>query len=57
MYNGCWLSIDISVPTTYTAPQSGWWKITYTMGTGSTDMSTDLTTWQVNILGNPVHLI
>ncbi|MGD0247815.1 MAG: Tad domain-containing protein [Candidatus Limnocylindrales bacterium] len=57
LYNGCWLTIDVSIPTSYTAPQNGWWKITYNMGTGGTDMSTDLTTWQVNILGNPVHLI
>lgn len=56
LYNGCWLTIDISIPTTYTAPQLGWWKITYNMGSGSAQ-ATDLTTWQVNILGNPVHLI
>jgi hypothetical protein len=54
-FNGCWLYISIPVPTSYTAPQSGWWKIEYAMG-GSTN-STDETTWQVNIKGNPVHLI
>ncbi|HEX7492325.1 MAG TPA: pilus assembly protein TadG-related protein [Candidatus Limnocylindrales bacterium] len=58
LYNGCWLTIDVSIPTTYTAPQDGWWKITYNVGTASgTEWTTDLTTWQVNILGNPVHLI
>jgi hypothetical protein len=56
LYNGCWLSINVTLPTTYTAPQSGWWKIQYNMG-GSSGQATDLTTWQVNILGNPVHLI
>jgi hypothetical protein len=56
IYNGCWLKILIVLPTTYTAPQSGWWKITYIMGSG-TAQAADLTTWQVNIRGNPVHLI
>ena len=42
--------------STYTAQQSGWWKIRYNMtGTGTT--ATDITTWQVQIRGNPVHLI
>ena len=56
-YNGCWLTINVVVPTSYTAPQHGWWKIRYVTGSGSTDMSTDLTTWMVDIRGNPVHLI
>ena len=54
-FNGCWLTIDVVIPTTYTAPQSGWWKIKYNMtGTGT---SNDVTTWRVQIRGNPVHLI
>jgi hypothetical protein len=56
-FNGCWLYISIAVPTSYTAPQSGWWKIQYTMGSASGVYATDETTWQVNIKGNPVHLI
>jgi hypothetical protein len=56
-YNGCWLNIAIALPTTYNAPQSGWWKIQYTMGGSSSTQATDLTTWQVNIRGNPVHLV
>jgi hypothetical protein len=56
-FNGCWLTIDVLIPTTYTAPQSGWWKIEYDMGSCSGCYSTDETTWQVNIKGNPVHLI
>jgi hypothetical protein len=56
IYNGCWLKILVVLPTTYTAPQDGWWKITYIMGSG-TAQAADLTTWQVNIRGNPVHLI
>ena len=32
--------------------QGGWWQIEYNVRSGN-----DTTTWQVNILGNPVHLI
>jgi hypothetical protein len=56
-YDGCWLNIRIVLPASYSAPQDGWWKIRYNIGSGGTDMSTDLTTWQVDIRGNPVHLI
>ena len=37
--------------------EDGWWKIRYTMGGSTSSFSTDLTTWQVNIRGNPVHLV
>jgi hypothetical protein len=54
-YNGCWLTIQAVIPANYTAPQDGWWKIRYLMtGIGT---SNDVTTWTVNIIGNPVHLI
>jgi hypothetical protein len=54
-YNGCWLTIQAVIPADYTAPQEGWWKIRYLMtGNGA---SNDVTTWTVNIIGNPVHLI
>ncbi len=40
-FNGCWLTIEIALPSTYSAPdadpvtgQPGWWKIRYNM-TGS----------------------
>jgi hypothetical protein len=65
-FNGCWLSIQIAIPSTYSAPhpsadlvtsEGGWWKIRYTMGGIATSFSTDLTTWQVDIRGNPVHLV
>jgi hypothetical protein len=61
-FNGYWVRICIEIPDTYTAPndpatgQPGWWKIRYTMGNG-TSAATDLTTWKVNIRGNPVHLV
>jgi Flp pilus assembly protein TadG len=53
-FNGCWLTILIPIPPTYAAPQDGWWKIRYNMTGSST--ATDITTWEVNIRGNPVHL-
>jgi hypothetical protein len=61
-FNNAWLTISVPIPAGYTAPVStldppgvggGWWKIEYdTLGTGQ-----DITTWQINIRGNPVHLI
>jgi Flp pilus assembly protein TadG len=62
LFNGCWVTILIPIPTTYTAPtppgetEPGWWKIKYNMGSGSAS-AFDLTTWQVQIRGNPVHLV
>jgi hypothetical protein len=63
VFNGCWLTISVVVPTGYAACgtvgnpiacQDGWWKIRYNMtGTGT---SNDVTTWKVSIRGNPVHL-
>ncbi len=53
--NNCWMTVDVVIPSTYTAPQSGWWQIRYAMsGTGT---SNDTTTWTAHILGNPVHLV
>jgi Flp pilus assembly protein TadG len=63
LFNGCWLTIEVRIPATYTAPTPpsepgpGWWKIKYTMGGSSSTTSTDVTTWQVSIRGNPVHLV
>lgn len=63
LYNGCWLTIEIALPSTYSAPndpvsgEPGWWKIRYTMGGAASNFSTDMTTWKVDIRGNPVHLI
>ena len=61
VFNGCWVTIQIPLPDDYSAPTPpgesgpGWWKIKYTMGSGSSN-AFDLTTWEVRILGNPVHL-
>jgi hypothetical protein len=54
-FNGCWLTIQIPIPSSYVADQDGWWKIRYKMTGNGT--SVDVTTWTVQILGNPVHLI
>lgn len=54
-FNGCWLTIQIPIPGNYAADQSGWWKIRYRMA--GADTSSDVTTWKVEIRGNPVHLI
>ena len=55
VYNGCWLTIDVTIPATYTAQQQGWWKIRYNMAGNGT--SSDVTTWTAKIRGNPVHLV
>ena len=46
------MTIDVPLPTNYTAPPAGgethgggWWKIEYDMGGSSTDNATDITTW------------
>ncbi len=66
LYNGCWLTISIRLPSDYAAPhpssdsvtsEGGWWKIRYSMGGSTSSYSTDLTTWQVSIRGSPVHLV
>lgn len=66
LFNGCWITITIALPTNYSAPHpstdsvtsdGGWWKIRYTMGGAASSFSTDLTTWKVAIRGNPVHLV
>ncbi|TME61380.1 MAG: hypothetical protein E6I51_09035 [Chloroflexi bacterium] len=58
-YNNQWVTITVPLPTSYDAPtppgetQPGWWKIQYNVGTSGQDV----TTWEVNIRGNPVHLV
>ena len=57
LFNGCWVTIDVPIPTTYTAPSSGWWMVEYDMGGSSSDSAFDVTSWSVNVVGNPVHLV
>jgi hypothetical protein len=53
-YNGHWVILQAVIPSNYTAPANGWWKIQYNYGASTAH---DRTTWQVNIVGNPVHLV
>lgn len=68
-YNGEWVRLCFQLPSDWTAPipvpdsmtptggqGGGWFRIRYNMGSGS-NPSTDLTTWKVEVRGNPVHLI
>jgi hypothetical protein len=68
-YNGEWLRLCFQLPSNYSAPTppvdaltptgcvcNGWFRIEYRMGNGD-GSSTDLTTWKVEVRGNPVHLI
>jgi len=58
-YNNQWVTLSVPLPADYRAPtppgetQPGWWKIEYTAGT----TGQDVTTWEVNVRGNPVHLV
>jgi len=54
-FNDKLITIDIPLPSTYGSSglwQNGWWQVEYDVSSGN-----DTTTWQVNVLGNPVHLI
>jgi hypothetical protein len=63
VFNGCWLTMEIPLPIDYAAPtppgetEPGWWKIRYNMVGSAGANSFDITTWQVSIRGNPVHLV
>jgi hypothetical protein len=53
-YNNCLLSIEFTLPTTYSPPADNkWWRIQYTYNASATDR----TTWAVEILGDPVRLV
>jgi Putative Flp pilus-assembly TadE/G-like len=54
-YNDRYMVLDIALPPNYTAVYGTktWWKVRY--NTGATP--TDRTTWSVNIVGDPVHLV
>jgi hypothetical protein len=58
-FNGCWMTIDIPIPPSYTGAQQGWWQIQYTMHNSGIGLGTssDVTTWTAEIQGNPVHLV
>ena len=54
-FDDYWVTILIPLDSDYGLTglaETGWWKIQYSVAAGN-----DTTTWQVNILGNPVHLV
>ncbi|HEV7686341.1 MAG TPA: hypothetical protein VGQ80_07210, partial [Acidimicrobiia bacterium] len=55
-YSDRTVSVFVKLPINYTSlyGTKTWWKIRYTTTSSSV---TDRTTWSVNILGNPVHLV
>jgi hypothetical protein len=53
-FNGHWLVVTITIPSNYTAPQNGWWKIKYVISGGAAH---DRTTWGVEIRDSAVHLV
>ncbi len=54
-YSDRYIIIDIPLPANYTGlyGTKTWWKISYSAGSSPTDR----TTWSVNIVGDPVHLV
>ncbi len=55
-YSDRFLTLDIPLPANYSSPAvygNKWWKVQYTVGSTPTDR----TTWSVNIVGDPVHLL
>ncbi len=54
-YNDRKITLSIKLPAGYPAAYGGkvWWQIRYTVGSTATDR----TTWSVNIVGDPVHLV
>jgi hypothetical protein len=54
-YNDRRMILDVKLPANYTTVYGTktWWQIRYTVGSTATDR----TTWSVNIVGDPVHLV
>lgn len=60
LFNNRVLTIEIALPATYGEGgldpdglgEDGWWKVEYDVRAGN-----DTTTWEVEIRGNPVHLV
>lgn len=52
--NGCLITIEFTLPANYSPPtDNDWWRIRYSYNSSATDR----TTWSVEILGDPVHLV
>ena len=64
LFNGCWVTIDIPLPTNYTAPHAGRRDPRRRLvedrvrhGRQLDRQRHECTTWTVSLLGNPVHLV
>ena len=55
IYNGLWLRVRISIPTTYSCTTDCWWTVKYDFGAGG--FPTDRTVWSLQVVGDPVHLV
>ncbi len=53
-FQGDWMVVTITIPSTYTAPQNGWWKIKYVITGGAAH---DRTAWNAQVVDIPVHLV
>jgi hypothetical protein len=54
-FNNTWIEITIPLSANYGANglwQGGWWQVQYNVTGGN-----DTTTWEVNVNGQPVHLV
>jgi hypothetical protein len=54
-FQSTWIHILVPLDTTYGSTglwQGGWWQVQYITGAAN-----DTTTWSVNVIGNPVHLV
>ena len=54
-FNNTWIEITIPLGSAYGSSglyMGGWWQVQYVVSSAS-----DLTTWSVNVNGNPVHLV
>ena len=60
LYQNSWITINVPLAASYGQTgltpsgetEAGWWRIRYTVNSGN-----DTTTWEVNLRGNPVHLV
>jgi hypothetical protein len=50
-----WVVVTADLPASYTCGSNCWWKVRYQPRTGTT--VTDRTTWSVQVVGGPVHLV
>jgi hypothetical protein len=53
LFNDRHVQLSVQIPANYQGLNGGWWQIEYTSG----GTVTDRTTWSVQILGNPIHLV